>query len=149
MPLLATIQTRLDAPPDRVWETVLQTRAFQYVTQGWMAFTFQEPLPPRWIEGDRLTARMWLFHVLPAPWRHTMILHRIDHDRRELSTEEGGGLLRVWNHRIRVEARPDGGSLYTDAITIDAGLLTRPVWLFAQVFFRHRQRRLRRLLAES
>ncbi len=149
MSRIATIETHLDAPPDRVWEAVLQTRTFQHITRGWMAFTFQSALPPRWVEGDRLSARMWLFHVLPTPWRHQMALLRVDAARRELATEEGGGLLRVWNHRIRVEERPGGGTRYTDTIEIEAGLLTRPVWLFAQAFFRHRQRRLGRLLAES
>jgi len=35
---------------------------------------------------------------------------------------------------------------YTDQIDIQAGILTPPIWLFAHIFYRYRQRRWRHLV---
>jgi hypothetical protein len=58
-----------------------------------------------------------------------------------------GAAVKVWDHTIsiRSEARR---TRYKDSVIINAGLLTHTVWLFAQAFYRHRQRRWR-LLAQQ
>jgi hypothetical protein len=55
-------------------------------------------------------------------------------------------LIKVWDHQI-VLTGGSGQTRYTDRVTIKAGLLTPAAWLFAWVFYRHRQRRLRRLVS--
>jgi hypothetical protein len=40
----------------------------------------------------------------------------------------------------------DGNALYMDRIEIEAGVMTLPVWLFANVFYRYRQMKWRKLL---
>src|SRR5207302_1640781 len=48
---------------------------------------------------------------------------------------------------LREIIRPsgDGQTLYSDEILIETGWVTAFVWLFAQWFYRHRQRRWRRV----
>jgi hypothetical protein len=54
-------------------------------------------------------------------------------------------LIRRWDHQILVE--PWHGMVRcTDLVEIDAGPLTLPAWLFAGLLYRHRQRRLSRLV---
>lgn len=57
-------------------------------------------------------------------------------------------LVKVWDHTISISAA-DGRTRYRDTVTIHAGVFTFPVWLFAQVFYRHRQRRWRLLAGRS
>jgi hypothetical protein len=57
-----------------------------------------------------------------------------------------GDLPRKWDHRITLVPQPGGGTLYTDRVEVGAGVLTPFVWLFAGMFYRHRQRRWRRLV---
>ena len=45
-----------------------------------------------------------------------------------------------------MQALPDGRTRYTDSVEVRAGLLTPLVWAFATAFYRHRQRRWRRLV---
>ena len=55
-------------------------------------------------------------------------------------------LIKSWDHKIILE--PVGGATrYTDEVEIHAGLLTVPAWLFAHLFYRHRQRRLAEVVA--
>ena len=56
------------------------------------------------------------------------------------------GLVTVWDHRIELR-EVHGMTRYTDVVEVRAGVLTPVAWLFAQVFYRHRQRRLNRLVA--
>ncbi|MBN2003783.1 MAG: hypothetical protein JXA21_10535 [Anaerolineae bacterium] len=56
-------------------------------------------------------------------------------------------MVRVWNHTIRFHPLGTEQLRYTDAIEIEAGLLTVFVWAFAHLFYRHRQRRWKKLLA--
>ena len=53
-------------------------------------------------------------------------------------------LVRTWDHRVLVE-EVHQMTWCTDVVEIRAGLLTLPAWLFAQVLYRVRGRRLTRL----
>jgi hypothetical protein len=57
-----------------------------------------------------------------------------------------GQLMRVWDHLITLEPTSDGRTRYTDRVEVNAGLLTPFAWFFAGLFYRHRQRRWRRLV---
>ena len=57
-------------------------------------------------------------------------------------------LIKRWDHLITIE--PSGvGTLYRDHVTIEAGVVTFFIWAFAQLFYRHRQRRWRQLVANG
>jgi hypothetical protein len=58
-------------------------------------------------------------------------------------------VVRRWDHLIRVEPADGGRTRYSDTIEVEAGALTPLVWLFAKLFYRHRQRRWRTIVAEA
>ena len=51
----------------------------------------------------------------------------------------------AWSHRITVDDEGWGSTRYLDEIEIAAGVLTPFVWVYAQLFYRYRQWRWRRL----
>jgi hypothetical protein len=57
-------------------------------------------------------------------------------------------LIHSWDHRIILEDFHQM-TRYTDLAEVRAGLLTPFVWLFAWLFYRHRQRRWQRLTADG
>ncbi|MCK5223235.1 hypothetical protein KAR04_00570 [Candidatus Calescamantes bacterium] len=59
---------------------------------------------------------------------------------------ETGKIAKVWNHTIIIEKDTDGNARYTDIVEIKAGVVTFFVYLFAQLFYRHRQRKWKNLL---
>ncbi|MBT8114032.1 MAG: hypothetical protein KJP04_01535 [Arenicella sp.] len=143
--MIARICTTLPQPPDQVWLTLLQRDAFLYITRGMLAFRGAEQWPELFYEGQVVETRLLVFNFIPA-WKHRLNVVRIDHDKRELASQEAGGLITRWNHRKWVEKGSGQGSLYTDEIDIDAGWLTFFVWLYAHIFYRYRQRRMRKYL---
>lgn len=123
-----------------------------HVARGFLRFSGADRFPPEWVAGQTVHTRLWFFHVLPGWWRHTLAVAEVDDARRAIHSRERGGFY-TWNHTIQVSPAPDNGSLYSDEIEIaaertsaGAGLLTVFVWLYANVFYRYRQARWRRLM---
>jgi hypothetical protein len=103
-----------------------------------------EELPAHFAQGETYRMRLLFFGVVPA-WRHEIHIARLDEGGREIQTAERGGPVKEWNHRITVDERGPYQSRYTDEIEIGAGLMTPFVWAYAQLFYRYRQMRWRRL----
>jgi len=138
------VTTELAAPADVVFGAVRTVDAFELVTAGLVRYAPTRgrsgPIP----EGEELRGWLLLGGVLPIS-RHRLRVERIDPAARVLLTDEGGGPVRRWRHRIEVTPLDDGRCRYSDEIDIDAGALTPLVRAFAEVFYRARQRRWRRL----
>jgi hypothetical protein len=136
-----TLSTDLDASADAVWGLIKKSGTFLHVSRGLLGMTAE--FPEEWTEATRVRGRLWPFHVLPG-WVHELHVVRVDEIGREIQTAEGGGLVHVWNHTLRVKAIDQTHCRYTDVVEIHAGLLTSVAWLVAALFFRYRQARLRR-----
>jgi ligand-binding SRPBCC domain-containing protein len=138
------VETGLEAPAERVWETLKNADTLRYVTRGVLGFKAVGPIPDRLHEGDVIRLKLRLFNVLPAGPHEIRIL-RVDDERRRIETNETGRLAETWNHVIAVDADGAGRTRYSDAIEIGAGAITPLVAGFAELFFRYRQRRWRKL----
>jgi hypothetical protein len=103
-----------------------------------------QEMPARWPLGVAVRLRPRLFGIVPLATR-TLNFERIDHDKREIQTREFDALIRRWDHRIQVQPAGAETCRYTDDVEIQAGVLTPLAWLFAQWFYRHRQKRWRRV----
>ncbi|NQU21756.1 MAG: hypothetical protein HQ567_10770 [Candidatus Nealsonbacteria bacterium] len=143
------VRSRLAAPAGQVWQLLLSKETFLFITRGMMTFTDSEVWPePLFSPGAKIDTRVRFFGRGPAS-PHQIRIVRVDEIKREINTEENGGLVDIWNHRMRVEAVSGEESFYTDHIELRAGLITPVVWSFAFVYYRYRHRRWRELLVES
>jgi len=103
-----------------------------------------ETLPERWPAGQTVRCRSYLFGLIPLG-THVVHLERIDPSAREIQSREFDPLISRWDHLVRIRPMTEGRCRYSDEIEIEAGWLTPLVWLFALGFYRHRQRRWRRV----
>ncbi|WP_436146893.1 DUF3703 domain-containing protein [Acidovorax sp. LjRoot194] len=149
------LATRLDAPPDWVARQLHTTAAFRHVTAPLMRFqpANGEPWPTHWTAGT-LELHMWLLGVVPMGSQTVCISIEPAQQAGQWPTLRDSGhgqLLRRWDHRITLEALPDGATLYTDDVDVVARhvpwLMTPLSTALARLFFLHRQRRWRALAA--
>ncbi len=142
----AYVETALNCPPAKVWAKVQTSALLLEVASPLVRILPVDApaFPERWTEGTTIRCRSYLFGFIPLGTR-TLRFDRVDAFSREIRTHETDPLVRTWNHCICVAQRDDGSTLYSDSIKIEAGPLTPLVWLFAQGFYRHRQRRWRRI----
>jgi ligand-binding SRPBCC domain-containing protein len=141
------IETLIEAPADIVWQHLQTPALLAHVAAPVLRFTPVQPAdwPAVWAEGDYVTA-MHFLGVLPLG-RQTVAIRK-GHSQawpRTVRDAGWGQLVRQWDHLITVAADGPCRTRYRDEVTIGAGLLTPFIWLFALFFYRHRQRRWRRL----
>jgi hypothetical protein len=82
---------------------------------------------------------------------HQAVRHALDRLRlvsigpREIYSNEHGGPVTTWNHRLTFDPTSESSCRYTDEVEIEAGLSTLATVLFAHLVYRWRQRRRRSL----
>lgn len=147
------LTTILDAPAARVWAAVRTPALLEHVAAPLVTVEPVDPptFPGTWDESDYLVA-LRLFGVLPLgrQWvrvREVEVRETPGEQFYRLRDDGSGTLASTWDHVITIRETPDGVTAYTDEIRVEAGVLTPLVWRFARAFYRHRQRRWRRLVA--
>lgn len=147
--MLARISTRFACTQSELWQKLSQPESLQFVASPLLTFTPLEPavLDREWEVGRDYPLQLYFLRFIPLG-RHKIKLVRIDREQNRISSRERGLLAPVWNHEISFREIEPGWVSYTDEIEIRAGWLTPFVWLFAQVFYRHRQRRWKVLLQQ-
>ena len=118
--------------------------AFRAVTRGLLALPVIGDRQGQWREGETVVGWVFLFGFLPFS-RHHLHIARIDDATRTLSSCEFGGVITTWNHDIEVAPIDRTTCRYRDRIEIEAGFLTPVIVVYANWFYRMRQRRWRAL----
>ncbi len=137
------VQSTLPCDADMAWAEVQTLALLQHIC--WPLIRLKpasedEPIPHRWRQGETVRMRPLVFGFLPMGVRR-LYWEQVEDQVRCMQTRESDPLIRRWDHRIAVDAIDASTCRYTDDVEVNAGVLTLPVWLFAQCFYRHRQRR--------
>jgi hypothetical protein len=145
----AIITTTINTEANMMWEELQKTSSLIHVAAPLLKFTPQDSsqLPEKWDVGKDYHLKLSFFGIIPLG-NHTIRLIEINPEKKEIISNEYGFLTKTWNHRIKIEPMDSHNIIYTDEIEIKAGLLTFSVWLFAHFFYRHRQKRWKKLLSQ-
>lgn len=147
-----TVTMILPCTLDQARDQVLTSRLLEYVSWPLIMFTPLEPpaLPATWEPGN-YRVRMRSLWVIPLGGQTIAISFPPSSTGQVLVRDNGfGQLVRRWDHLITLDATADGiQTRYTDQVDIDAGLLTIPVWAYANLLYRWRQHRWHRLAARN
>ena len=150
------LSTPLSSPPEWVAAQLQSTAVFRHITAPLIQFhpARGTEWPTHWAPGE-LALHMRLLGVLPMGPQTVRISIEPAAQSGGWPTLRDNGegvLMRRWDHRITLQPLSDGRTLYTDDIEVIARhlpwLMTPLSALFAQVFYRHRQRRWRQLAAQ-
>lgn len=141
------VTTTLPTTPEHFWSDLSQPASLQFVAAPLVTFEPLEAggLGDTWQVDKTYTLRLRLLGVVPLGHHHIRLI-RLDRAANIIESRESGWLIPVWNHTIRFRALSTNQIHYSDEVDIQAGILTVFIWAFAQVFYRHRQRRWRERL---
>jgi len=134
------------APRDMVFEKLQKLETLQYIAKPYASFEPVGSAEPVWTVGSTSSYRFRLFDLIPFG-THTIHIIRFDPER--VSSHEGNEHVPVWNHDITMIPLNSSYTKYTDQVEIQAGWKTLFIWLWANVFYAHRQRKWIRLLKEK
>ena len=147
--MLVDVSTYLPCKPEQAISHAGTTRLLQHVAAPLIKMRPIQPsqLPEIWSEGTYWVF-MYLFGFIPFG-KQAMVVSFPECGQAFCVRDNGyGTFMRTWDHVVTIEKSGDG-TLYRDRLTVKAGILTPLVWGFAQIFYRHRQRRWRNLVARS
>jgi len=136
--------------PLHMWAELQKISALQQVASPMLVFKPIDgiTLPEKWESGQEYALTISFFGILPLG-KHTIKIINIDEEQLEILTNESGTLTKVWDHLIKIEVLNNKNIKYTDSVEIKAGILTLFVWLFAYVFYGHRQKKWKEILEQS
>ena len=131
---------------DAVFQKLRKPETLQYI--AWPFATF-EPVGnavPTWTVGGTFSYRFRLFGVIPFG---THTIHIVRFDPESIRSRESNEHVPVWNHDIIMEPVDANHTEYTDRVEIRAGWKTAFIWVWANAFYAHRQRRWIQLLRDG
>ncbi len=142
-----SVSSILPAAADRIWSLLTRVETLQYIAAPYATFTpVGRSKALIFKEGETTQFRLYLFGFVPLGI-HTIYMRRFDRAAYSVDTEESSKGIPVWNHSISLVPREKGTVYYTDEVTIGAGFMTGIVCLWGRLFFRHRQRKWKKLLS--
>ncbi len=143
--MIVDVSTVLNCSATKAWNEVQKSSLLLYVIWPLVRFVPSgAQFPERWSEGLTIQCKLFVFGVIPMGV-HTVHIETVDQRNYEIQSREHDPLIARWDHLISIKPLGDLQSTYRDTINIDAGILTSVVWAWANLFYRHRQRRWRAL----
>ena len=135
------LSTELPIAADAAFALAQKVDLFKFVVAPVLRLP-RADMPEILAPGADGSGRLWWFGVIPA-WTHHIRLVEIGEN--EMYTNEHGGPVHTWNHRLTFEPLTATSCRYTDEIEIDGGLRGLATRAFVHLIFRHRHRRWRSL----
>jgi len=149
--LIVELTTHLPCDPKQVIEQVKTSRLLRYVAAPLIVFKpiSYSGFPTEWHEGTHWV-KLFLWGIIPMGKQAIVISYPSPREADTFVLRDNGhsALIKTWDHLITVQPC-EGGTCYTDRVDVKAGVLTPFVWLFARIFYAHRQRRWRHLVAKQ
>lgn len=129
-----------------MWGLLKKAQSLRDIGEGFV--TYGGALPDEWYVGfkadikPRFTKLPWSLLSLLPEGMHIVEVTRVDPEQFQIETKEFGGLVKKWNHSMKIEDVPNSRfCVYSDTITIEAGWATRIVARLADKLYRHRHKR--------
>lgn len=145
--MIARISTHFNCTEEKLWEKIIEPKSLQFVASPILSFKpiIKGELDGEWVIGKTYELKLYFLKILPVG-RHKIKVVTVDRKSNTIVSAESSALVPIWNHTIRFSQCEKNRLIYTDEIEIKARWLTIFIWLFAQLFYRHRQRRWKILL---
>ena len=134
------------ASKETVFRKLQQLETLQLIAKPFATFEPVGETVSTWEVGSTSAYQFRLFGLIPYG-THTIHILRFDPDG--VSSREKNAHVPVWNHEISLVEKDESHTLYTDRVEIRAGWKTAFIWLWANAFYAHRQRKWVRLLNGS
>ena len=134
------------APREEVLSRLQRLETLQYIAAPYATFVLVENSKDFiWKTGAVSSYRFRLFGIIPFGV-HTIRIERFDAEG--IQSRESNPHVPVWDHLITLNDMGEQTG-YTDEVEIHAGWKTFFIWLWANAFYAHRQRKWIKLLKKQ
>ncbi len=142
------VKSVFPASKEEVFERLQEFDTLRVITKPYISF---EPLDGKkdfvWREGATFVFKSRLFGWLPFG-THTINVIQFGLDNG-IYTNEVNTYVPTWNHEITLKEVGENQTEYADIVEIYAGWKTVFVYVWAKLFYRHRQRKWIKILKQE
>ena len=151
--MIANIETKFKCSYETAVKYVDMSITLDYIAFPLLVFTpiDSKNYPKIWKNGN-YQIKMKLFNFIPFGKQYVGIEKLKDNDPNEFILRDNGtgDVIKQWDHWILIKKTENNQVVkYIDRIDIKAGILTPFIWIFANIFYRWRQLRWKRLIKKS
>ncbi|MDQ0114865.1 hypothetical protein [Paenibacillus harenae] len=143
--MLVKVMSVFNCDSEKLFHEVKKSKSLVYIGKPLVKFVQlpKHPLPEVWEDG-KYPIKMYILGFIPMGKQWIVI--SVHNDNKRIRDNGYSNLIKKWDHNIHLTDIGDNKTLYVDTIDINAGILTYFIVLFANVFYRWRQKRWRKLI---
>jgi hypothetical protein len=143
-----TVCSKLNNSVSKIWEKILNIETLIKICKP-MA-TFKIITKENFITWDLNTEyifKLFIYGFIPLG-NHKIILETIDTEKNIIKSKEHNAIVKIWNHKITMEKYKEDITNYTDEVEIYAGIFTLFIALWSIIFYKHRQKKWKKIAGE-
>ncbi len=144
------ITTTIKTNENNMWAELQKTSSLRHIASPILIFKPQKgsSIPEKWSLGVEYNFKLLFLGIIPLG-NHSIQLVELDKNKKTIKSSEHSKIIRLWTHIITFQKKNNHSIQYTDDVEINAGILTLPIWLFSQLFYRYRQYRWRKFFLDN
>lgn len=143
--MLVKVMSVFNCNSDQLFNEIKKSKSLFYIAEPLVKFVEVENhlIPEFWEEGKYLI-KMYILGFIPfgSQW----IIISMDDDIKNIRDNGYSKIIKKWDHNVYLKDIGNNRTLYADTIEINAGILTLFIVLFANIFYRFRQKRWKKLI---
>jgi hypothetical protein len=144
--MLLRVNSIFPASIENIYEKIKKISTLQFIAAPYAYFEQIDTKNLSWQAGETSEYFLFIFKFINIGI-HTIKV--IQFDTNEIYTKEYNKSIPIWNHKIKMKKLNDYKTLYSDEVEIKAGIKTFFIYIWALLFYNHRQRKWKKLLQNS
>ncbi len=137
-----TVTSDLAIRINDAWGEVQKSSLLEFVCKGKIKFkAVDTEFPEKWEKDSMVRTKMLMYGFIPFGGAHSLKFVEVKPEEYTALTNEKNAIVKVWNHRIKMEKIEENLKRYTDEIELYAGIFTNFVAKWAESLYKHRQKR--------
>ena len=140
------ISSNLNSIIEKIWDKILNIETLIYICKPMARFKLiSNENIVKWEMNKEYIFKLFIYGFLPLG-KHKIILDKMDPENGLIISRENNNIVKIWNHKIFMENKGENIIEYTDEVDIYAGIFTFFVAVWAILFYKHRQKKWRKIV---
>ena len=139
------ISSTLNNSAEKIWNKLLNIETLIEICKPMATFKSKiNETEMKWEINKEYIFKLFIYGFLPFG-DHKIILKKLDKENKIILSNEYNKIVKIWNHLIIIENLGENEIKYTDEVEIYAGIFTLFTAIWAKLFYKHRQKKWKRI----
>ena len=140
-----TISSTLNNSAEKIWNKLLNIETLIEICKPMVTFKSKlNDKEMKWEINKEYIFKLFIYGFIPFG-NHKIILKKLDEENKIILSNEYNKIVKIWNHLIFMENLGENEIKYTDEVEIYAGIFTLFTAIWAKLFYKHRQKKWKRI----